>query len=263
MAATATPIAALAQTTDPTEGQQAPASTNYVTTTTEAQRSLDVGAFSAECIRDAPFVKYTIVPVGFTPVGSGATLVVSTANGTFTETLQVSNLSGQFIWPGASVDAAGNATDWPGWMLAEDGESWIPDPSDAFVREGLSIAVTLDPPGTATLTYPTATAAVSYVPATSVCANPPQGIAPPTAPAPTTTVCVPGQNNDGNPADDCTPCVPGQNNDGNPADDCELASTGRGPSNAMIIGAAALLAGLLLLTAARRRRNDRISPEWN
>jgi MYXO-CTERM domain-containing protein len=48
--------------------------------------------------------------------------------------------------------------------------------------------------------------------------------------------------------------VPGQNNDANPADDCDLASTGGGPGNAVMIGAAALLAGLLFLTAARRRR---------
>ncbi|MGA7756684.1 MAG: LPXTG cell wall anchor domain-containing protein [Ilumatobacteraceae bacterium] len=244
MAATAMPIAALAQTTDTTEGQSAPESTNYVTTTTAAERSLDVSGFSPECIRDAPFVRYTIVPVGFTPVGTGATLVVSAADGTVIETLQVTNLSGQFIWPGATVDAAGNATDWPGWKLADDGVSWIPDPNDAFLREGLSIAVTLDPPGTATVTYPTATATVSYVPSTSVCANPPEGSTPTTTPAPTTTVCVPGQNNDGN-----------------PADDCELASTGGGPSNALIIGAGALLAGLLFLTAARRRRNDGISTE--
>jgi LPXTG-motif cell wall-anchored protein len=236
VAATAVPIAALAQTTDPTEASAAPASTNYVTTTTAGERSLDVSGFSPQCIRDAPFVEYTIVPVGFTPVSSGATLVVSAANGTLVETLQVDNLSGQFIWPGATVDAAGNATDWPGWKLADDGVSWIPDPSDAFVRDGLTIEVTVD--------SVTATATVGYVADTSVCANPPDGIAPTTTPAPTTTVCVPGQNNDGN-----------------PSDDCGLPTTGGSPSNALIIGAGALLAGLLMLTTARRRRNDRIGPE--
>ena len=207
-----------------------PSSDNYVTTTSAAMRSIDVGAFSPVCIRDAPFVSYTIVPVGFTPVSSTATLVVKTVTGTVIETLEVTNLSGTFIWPGASVDAAGNATDWPGWTRADDG-SWIPDSSDAVFRDGLIIDVTVD--------GVSATTTVSYVPATSACANPPE-----VTPPPTTTVCVPGQNGDGN-----------------PADDCNLPRTGGGPSNAVIIGAAALLAGLLMLTAARRRHNDGIRPE--
>jgi MYXO-CTERM domain-containing protein len=240
VAATALPIAALAQ-TDSTVGGQTSESTNYVTTTTQGQRSLDVSGFSSTCIRDAPYVKYTIVPVGFTPVDGSATLVVRAGDGTVIETLQVSTLSGQFIWPGATVDGAGKATDWPGWKLADDGVSWIPDPSDTFVRDGLTIEVTVD--------SVTATAKVTYPPDTSVCANPPDAIAPTT----TTTTTTNTNTN--------TVCVPGQNNDGNPADDCELASTGGGPGNAVIIGAAALLAGLLMLTSARRRRDNGIRPE--
>ena len=50
----------------------APASTTYVTTTTAGKRSLDVSGFSPECIRDAPFVEYTIVPVGFTQGAAAA-----------------------------------------------------------------------------------------------------------------------------------------------------------------------------------------------
>ncbi len=212
-----------------------PSSDNYVTTTSAAVRSIEVGAFSPVCVRDAPFVSYAIVPVGFTPVSGTATLVVKTVTGTVVETLEVSNLSGTFIWPGASVDAAGNGTDWPGWMLADDG-SWIPDPSDEILRDGLIIDVTVDGVSASTT--------VSYVPASSACANPPEAVVPTTTTPPTTTVCVPGQNNDGNPADDCA-----------------LPQTGGGPGNGVIVGAAALLAGLLMLTAARRRRNDGISPQ--
>lgn len=134
---------------------------NYVTTTTP-ERSLDVSAFSPACIRDAPYMRYAIVPVGFDPTGS-ATLVVKDRNGTVLETLQVSSLTGTVIYPGASVDADGDATDWPGWKRADDG-SWIPDPTDTFVREGLIIEATLD--GT------TATATVSYPANSSGCANP-------------------------------------------------------------------------------------------
>jgi LPXTG-motif cell wall-anchored protein len=166
------PTVALAQSSDVPGGQIPPDPGGDYVTTTIAERSLDVSAFSPECVRDAPFVSYTIVPVGFTPDPVQATLVITAKNGTVIDTRTVTSLSGRFIWPGASVDAAGNATDWPGWKRADDGVSWIPDPSDAFLREGLTITVTVNP---------TATATVSYPPATSACANPPGGT-PPTLP---------------------------------------------------------------------------------
>ena len=236
VAAAAMPLGASAQADDDVATGLPPVptvDTNYVTTTAVANQSLDVSAFSPVCIRNAPFISYTIVPVGFTPVNPTATLVVKTVTGSVLETISGARLSGTFIWPGATVNAAGQATDWPGWKLAPDGVSWIPDPRDAITREGLVIEVTVVP-------APTATATVSYPANDSPCANPPH-VGSPTA----TTVA---------------PCVPGQNNDGTPADDCTLPRTGGGPGNTAIIGAAALLAGLLLLTAARRRRND-MTPE--
>ena len=212
---------------------QPPDDGGYYVTTTAPQPSLDVSAFSPECIGDAPFIRYSIVPRGFTPISTQATLEIRDRNGNLIETQVVDSFSGTIVWPGATVDANGNATDWPGWKLADDGVSFIPDPSDAFLREGLTIDVTVE--------GITATATVSYPPSTSPCANPSNG-----TPSATT---VPG----GTPP--TTECVPGQDNDANPADDCELASTGRGPGNAAILAAAALLAGLLFLPAARRRRH--------
>ena len=195
---------------------------DYVTTTLP-DPSLDLSGFAPGCIRDAPVIRYTIVPLGFTPTSTRATLAISDRNGNLLETQTVDSFSGSIIWPGATVDANGTTTDWPGWKLADDGVSWIPDPSDAFLREGLTIVVTV-----ADLT---ATANVSYPPEDSGCANPPDGTPPTTVATPTTTVCVPGQN-----------------------DDCSLPRTGGGPGNALILGTAALLAGLLFLTAARRRQ---------
>ena len=69
----------------------------------------------------------------------------------------------RFVYPGASVDAAGNPTDWPGWMF--DGDEWVIDPSDAYLRDGLTVVIEVNP---------TATATVSYPPATAACANPEQ-----------------------------------------------------------------------------------------
>ena len=82
----------------------------------------------------------------------------------------------RFVYPGASVDGAGNPTDWPGWMLV-DGH-WVVDPSDARLRDGLTVVIEVNP---------TATATVSYPPATAACANPQTT----PDPAPSTTVPAP------------------------------------------------------------------------
>ena len=238
-AATMAPITTHAQTGgDP--AQPVTAGGDYVTTTVP-QSSLDVSGFSPECIRTVPFIRYTIVSRGFTPTSTQATLDIKDRNGNLIKSQTVSSFSGSVVWPGASVDSSGNATDWPGWKRAGDGVSWIPDPTDAFLREGLTITVTVNP-------SVSAVAAVSYPATTSPCANPP-GNSPPTTlvpgQTPPTTVCVPGQNNDRNPADDCA----------------ELPRTGgNGSGNAMLIGGATLLAGLLFLTATRRRREPGSSP---
>lgn len=202
-----------------------PSTDNYVTTTTAPQRSLDVSAISPSCIRDVPYITYAIVPQGFTSTGP-ATLTFSDVDGNFVNQVVVPTLSGQIIYPGAVAGPSGDGVDWPGWKLADDGVSWIVDPSDAILREGLMITVEVG--------STTASTTIDYVASGSVCANPPDATPPTTDPE----------------------CVPGQNNDGTPADDCSLASTGGGPGNTLIIGALAVLAGLLTLMTSRRRRQD-------
>jgi len=220
------PLAANAAVDEP-----APGDTNnggfYVTTTTSPNTSIDVSGFRPVCIRDAPFISYTIVPVGFTPATQSATLVIRATDGTEVGTETVDALTGQILWPGATVDAAGNTTDWPGWRRASDGVSWEPDPTDDLLRDGLTIEVTVDgaPPATATVSYP---------PDDSACANPPS----PDRPS-TSTPCVPG--------DDAAP------------DECDLAAAGGSPANLVLIGAAALLAGGLMILATRRRQSNLVS----
>ena len=167
-AITAAPVVALADSASPQVATPSQAD-EYITTTTSHVPSLDVSAFSPECVLDAPYINYAIVPLGFTPADGTATLVIRTADGTVVDTIQVTSLTGQLIWPGAEVDAAGNATDWPGWKLADDGVSWVPDPTDAAFREGLTIEVSVDSADGKTVT---ATATVAYPPETSPCANP-------------------------------------------------------------------------------------------
>ena len=66
--------------------------------------------------------------------------------------------------PEREVDAAGIATDWPGWKF-ENGQ-WVVDPSDAHLRDGLRVVVEVNPTSEGTVSYP---------PATSACADPAQG----------------------------------------------------------------------------------------
>lgn len=124
------------------------------------ERALDVSAFSPFCMKDAPFIQYSIVPIGFVPDGP-ATLTFTDVNGNVVDTIVVNELSGQVIYPGASVDADGNATDWPGWTNVDG--SWVPDDSDAILRRGLSITVDVGL---------TAVANVSYPPEAAACAGP-------------------------------------------------------------------------------------------
>ena len=96
---------------------------------------LSITAISPVCLRDAPYIDVTF---GNQPQFNGFTATVTfIANngqvvGTETATYQA-GATVRFVYPGASVDAAGNPLDWPGWVF--DGDEWVVDPTDAFLRE--------------------------------------------------------------------------------------------------------------------------------
>ena len=250
--------------------------------------SLNVGAFTPVCISDAPFIQYDVTPVGFTPTGP-LTLTFYDKNGNFIESRTVTSLSGQTIYPGASVDANGKATDWPGWTQAENG-NWIPDDSDAILRDGLQITVSADsgadqPQGLVFVQETlSATATVSYPEVTSPCFGPPEGT------PPTTTICVgtstsTGGNSATTTVDPCYPCVPGTTTGGSSSSsatggengcdpcvpgsttgssasattvagtNCSLPRTGSdGVQKILALGAIALAAGAVITLLARRRK---------
>jgi hypothetical protein len=78
------------------------------------------------------------------------------------------------LYPGTRVNADGTIADVPGWNLNAAGY-WVPDPSDASLRDGIVLTYTLNPTATATVTYP---------PESSACANPDGPFPPAPAPAP-------------------------------------------------------------------------------
>jgi LPXTG-motif cell wall-anchored protein len=125
-----------------------------------------VTAITPVCVNDAPFVRVTF---GNQPEFNGrpATVTFIDINGVTVATHSATYTAGgslTFVYPGASVDAAGNPTDWPGWVF--DGDEWVPDPTDSYLRDGLTVRVDVNP---------TATGQVSYPPATSACADPERG----------------------------------------------------------------------------------------
>ena len=235
---------------------------DYVPTTTTGTRSIRFTALAPECIADAPYIQYTITPTGFSASGP-ATLSFYDLNGVFIESRTVPSLSGITIYTGASVDPP----DWPGWKQAENG-NWIPDPTDASWRDGLTVRATLGvsadhPQGFAFAEQATtleATGTVSYPPASSPCFGPPEGI------PPATTVCVgtpgPTGGSSATTTDPCQPCVPATSTGGGSSatpttvdPNCSLPRTGSdGTRTLLMVGGATLAAGALITLLARRRR---------
>ncbi|MDX2381720.1 MAG: hypothetical protein QNM02_18425, partial [Acidimicrobiia bacterium] len=140
-------------------------------------RSIDVSGFTDVCVGEAPYIRYVILPIGFSPPPTQATLTIKDIDGNpidynedgvidDDDKVVVDTMTGNLLWPGAEVDSEGNAVDWPGWKF-ENG-LWVEDPTDAIYREGLLIDVEINP---------TATATVSYPPESSACADPTQASA--------------------------------------------------------------------------------------
>jgi hypothetical protein len=90
--------------------------------------------------------------------GHTATVTFLDLDGNVVETHTTTFQAGEtrrFVYPGAEVDANGNPVDWPGWIW--DGDEWVIDPTDARLRDGLTVRVEVNPTATGTVTYPPAT----------------------------------------------------------------------------------------------------------
>ena len=161
----------------PCTDTEAVAADNNVDCETTPVASSITTALASECVNNAPYITYDITPFGFTPSG-GATLTFYDLDGNLVDSTHVANLTGRVLYPGAQVDAAGTATDWPGWKF-ENGQ-WVVDPTDAHLRDGLRVTVEVNPTSEGTVSYP---------PVTSACADPAQ--APPTTLPPPAATCRP------------------------------------------------------------------------
>ncbi|HEY3485269.1 MAG TPA: LPXTG cell wall anchor domain-containing protein, partial [Ilumatobacteraceae bacterium] len=92
------------------------------------------------------------------------TITLRDKNGVVVATHTITSLTGTILYPGAVLDSGGNIIDWPGWKF--EGGLWVVDPSDAHLREGLTMVVDINPTSDPV--------AVTYPPASAVCADPDQ-----------------------------------------------------------------------------------------
>lgn len=126
----------------------------------EANLTIDAGlveksllvVFNSICIKDTPYLSYTITPVNFTPTSvSAATITIRKFMDNSLVVVKTNQaLTGTFLWPGAVVDAQGNPIDWPGWDFV-NGE-WI-QVNDGL-RPYLKFEVAVNPVASTTANYP-------------------------------------------------------------------------------------------------------------
>ena len=202
-----------------------PTGGDYVETTPPPTIALSV--LQPVCDGNVPYLVYDVDVTG-TPEDS---VTITWLNPSGDDVVQAGlPLSGRVLWPGASVDAAGNPTGWPGWVF-EDGE-WVEGGSFGWVRPTADVLFQVNPETTVSVAYP---------PSTPSCATNPPGKTTPaslTANAKTTAA--------------------GAKVTSASAEEGGLAATGATVGKVAGIGAALLLVGGGLVLVARRGRKDSV-----
>ncbi|MBD7958598.1 cell wall protein [Microbacterium sp. Sa4CUA7] len=120
------------------------------------------GSFAVgECERDVPWIDYAVELTDPDAQVATGTVTLTLSDGTNSTTLTLgelvdNRLSGRVLWPGAAVDAEGNAAGWPGWAY-RDG-TWVPtDGNFAWTRGAISAVLEVNPQLAVPLAYPPGT----------------------------------------------------------------------------------------------------------
>lgn len=121
-----------------------------------------VGSITAVCRGDVPIISFSVTLIDPDHQATGDEAVLSLTDGVetyvFTPALGTlshgQTLSGERLWPGATVDTEGNPTGWPGWEF--DGTEWVPTAGNfAWTRaDGVTAIITVNPDLTMAITYP-------------------------------------------------------------------------------------------------------------
>ncbi|PIF32796.1 gliding motility-associated-like protein [Flavobacterium sp. 9] len=121
------------------------------------------------CSNDVPYVSYNVKPDNFTPNNLLTITWIDSANNVVATQTNLP-LSGNILWPGATIDSNGNGLDWPGWIFANG--QWT-EGVDGFenTRPSVTMEFSLNPTVKVVVNYPVATADCNARPAFIIKAN--------------------------------------------------------------------------------------------
>lgn len=119
------------------------------------------GSFAVgECERDVPWIQYAVELTDPDAQVTTSTVTLTLSDGTNSTTLTLGELvddrlSGRALWPGAAVDANGDAAGWPGWEYVDG--AWVPtDGNFAWTRGDITAVLDVNPRLAVPLAYPPA-----------------------------------------------------------------------------------------------------------
>lgn len=128
------------------------------TPTKPTEPSLSGSTAAGFCNNDAPYIRFSVTLNDPDNVATShdAKLVLSGSGQSTTiplGTLVGNKLSGSVLWPGASVDANGAPTGWPGWE--KQGGQWVEIPGNyRWTRGDITATIEVNPSVTVPLSYP-------------------------------------------------------------------------------------------------------------
>lgn len=145
-------LSAGAASATPTELTPCEAEAQGYAPSTPCQLTVDT---QTQCRNNVPMIGYRAVAEGTN--ATTATITFINPNG---DDIVLTNqpLSGTVLWPGATVDANGNPTDWPGWTQLASGE-WVEGDEFDWARPSVTMTFQVNPVAQAVVAYPVATAA--------------------------------------------------------------------------------------------------------
>jgi hypothetical protein len=133
----------------------------YPPTPPPANPSLAGSAVTSVCDGNVPYITYEIALTDPDSQSTSNTATLILSDGTNTESIVLGDLvngqlSGTILWPGASVDANGEPSGWPGWTKV--GGQWVQTSGNfGWTRNLTSATIEVNPDLVVPLSYPDAT----------------------------------------------------------------------------------------------------------
>jgi hypothetical protein len=157
-------FAADAPNPSPSPTQTVDPSTDY-TPQTPIEPSLTGSFVMGQCVNDVPYITYKVHLNDPDNISKSHTAYLHITKGSDAYVVELgtfdanNNLSGQILWPGASVNKDGSGRTWPGWDFVNGQLQNVGDANYGWTRSGITAQITVNPEVYVPLSYPPATAA--------------------------------------------------------------------------------------------------------